>query len=178
MAKVLLACVGVVLIAVVVAFGLSDSPTDKRELAMASVVKGKGSPRLACSAAAFALGKAKGTIDFTLRCDGAGARGTNRVYIARFSASRPGVRSDFRAVSLEGEKGTCRLRRGIASCTAPRGEAVALGGELRVPPGLECARTISAYVVPRSRCKEPASCSLEFDPESLFLGRPKGCASQ
>jgi hypothetical protein len=177
MGKVALACVGVALVVAVVVIALGGGTSaDERDPLKASAAESDGSPNLACTDASFSLGGNAGTIDFSLKCDGAGTRRTSRVYIARFSGSRPGLRSDFRAVSAEGEKGRCQLRRGIASCVVPRGEATELRGELRVPPGTECTRAISAYVVLPSRCGNSSACNLEFATKSLFRGPPRNCA--
>lgn len=141
--------------------------------------------RLACSAASFSLGDRDGEIDFHLRCGGLGAKGTNRVHVARFSNSNPGLRSDVQAVSRHPEMteytsgsefGKCRVNRGIVLCVAPRGDGVTLSGQLSVPPESECTKTIGAYVVLPPRCGE--ACNLEFAVEYLFRGRPKGCSVQ
>lgn len=137
----------------------------------------------ACRHASFSLGKLDGEIDFHMQCS-AGAEDTHRVFVARSSSSHPGLRSDIRHVSrspktsgsaAEVGQGICKLNRGIALCRAPRGVAVALEGRISVPPGLECARKINAYVVLPSRCDSRA-CNLDFAVESLFRGRPRGCS--
>jgi hypothetical protein len=184
MAKVALAGIGVVLAIALLAIALGGgSSPDERKLVKASTIADDGSPQLACNAAVFALGKQDGTIDFTLRCDGIGVKGTNRVVTSRFSDSRPGARSDFLGVSQSSPKsgtssarnqGGCLLRRGTVSCTTRWGKPVELKAKLWVPPGSECTRAISAYVVLPSRCGNSA-CNLEFATESLFRGPPRGC---
>lgn len=177
MAKVALACAGAVLAVSVVVIALSGaSAADEHNSIKASDAEANASPNLICTGASLSLGRNQGTMKIKNQCDGVGARGTNRVYIARFSNSRPGLQSDFRAVSVEGEKGTCNLRRGIASCVVPRGKAVKLSGRLGVAPGSECSRAISAYVVLPSSCGSSPACNLEFATESLFRGRPRGCS--
>lgn len=177
MGKIVLACGGAALAVAVVAIALAGgSSADERDPTNTGAVRGDGSRSLACTNASFWLGREQGTVEFNLQCDGIGAGGTSHAYIARFSDSRPGLESDFQAVSSGGENVTCRLRRGIASCVAPQGEKGEVHGELRVPPGSECVRTISAYVVLPSRCGNSPACNLEFATASLFRGRPSGCA--
>lgn len=159
---------------------------DEREHMTIATVKNRVSKDLACTRATFfASERRKGGIEFSLHCDGAGVGNTNRVVVARFNSSRPGAPSDFQAVlsssaqveSPHGSaRGRCRLRRGVAWCIAPLAKALELKRELRVPPDSECARAISAYVVLPPSCDGPA-CNLEFATESLFRGRPAGCAS-
>lgn len=179
----------------------SDSWADERALAGSRVIGGgsdvgrsyespqvpqaQARPRLACGAASFSLGARRGVVDFHIRCSGAGAEGTNRVFVARFSNSNPGLRSDVQAVTRHpemaeytsgSERGKCRVNRGIVLCVAPRADGVKLSGQLSVPPESECAKTIGAYVVLPPRCAE--ACNLEFAVEYLFRGRPKGCSVQ
>jgi hypothetical protein len=176
MGKVALACAGAALAVSVMVIAISGaSSADKHTTVKASVAKANASTNLICTGASLSLGQQQGTVEIKLQCDGAGARGTNRVDIARFINSRPGLQSDFRAVSVEGEKGKCDLRRGIASCVVPRGKAVTMSGKLRVPPGSDCSRAVSAYVVLPSSCGGSSACNLEFATESLFRGRPRGC---
>jgi len=200
MAKLALGCAGLLLAIAVVAVAVASDGSDQgaidRSLTEASTEGGghrgetpRGashdgpSTRLACRAASFSLGDRDGEIDFHLRCGGSGAKGTNRIHVARFSNSNPGLRSDVQAVTLHpemteytsgSERGKCRVNRGIVLCVAPRTDGVKLSGQLSVPPESECTKTIGAYAVLPPRCAE--ACNLEFAVEYLFRGRPTGCS--
>jgi hypothetical protein len=185
MAKLAVALISGVLAVTFVVLEVSrEDPSAEPNLVQADLTADGGpSGSIKCPAASFTVGKQQTTIDFSLSCEGTGAKGANRVFVSRFSYSRPGAPSDFLAVSRSGSligqtPGGCQLRRGTVSCSAPRGAELSLRGELRVKAGSECSRAVSAYVVLPSSCGEQSACNLEFDTESLFRGRPKGCGSQ